>query len=53
MYTNSLVNADSFYTNFANTTFQKNPIPHWTRTYYETEILSLMRFLDFLVTDST
>ena len=30
-YTNSLVNADSFYGNFTNTTFQKNPIPHLTR----------------------
>ena len=31
MYTNSLVNADSFYANFNNTTFQKVPIPHLTR----------------------
>ena len=31
-YTNSLVNADSFYANFTNTTFQKIPIPHLTRT---------------------
>ena len=30
-YTNSLVNAGSFYTNFPNTTFQKIPIPHLTR----------------------
>ena len=29
--TNSLVNADSFYANFTNTTFQKIPIPHLTR----------------------
>ena len=48
-YTNSLVNADSFYTNFTNTTFQKISIPHLTRTYYETEITSLMRnFLFFI-----
>ena len=32
MYTNSLVNTDSFYMNFTNTTFQKIPIPHLTRT---------------------
>ena len=38
---------DSFYANFTkicpyfNTTFQKIPIPHLTRTYYETEIPSL------------
>ena len=30
MYTNSLVNADLFYENFTNTTFQKIPIPHLT-----------------------
>ena len=30
--TNSLVNADSFYANFTNTTFQKIPIPHLTHT---------------------
>ena len=30
-YTNSLVNADSFYENFTITTFQKIPIPHLTR----------------------
>ena len=29
-YTNSLVNADLFYVNFTNTTFQKIPIPHLT-----------------------
>ena len=28
-YTNSLVNADSFYANFTNTTFQKIPITHF------------------------
>ena len=27
-YTNSLVNADLFYVNFTNMTFQKIPIPH-------------------------
>ena len=32
IHTNSLVNADSFQANFANTTFQKIPIPHLTRT---------------------
>ena len=32
MYTNSLVNADSFYANFTSTTFQKIPIPHSTST---------------------
>ena len=31
-YTNSLVNADLFYVNFTNMTFQKNPIPHLTLT---------------------
>ena len=31
-YTNSLVNADSFYANFTNMTFQKIPIPHLTRS---------------------
>ena len=31
-YTNTLVNADSFYANFTNTTFQKIIIPHLTRT---------------------
>ena len=31
-YTNSLDNADSFYAKFTNTTFQKIPIPHLTRT---------------------
>ena len=29
-YTNSLVNSDSFYVNFNNTTFQKISIPHLT-----------------------
>ena len=32
MYTKSLVNTNSFYTNFTNTHFQKVPIPHLTRT---------------------
>ena len=27
-YTNSMVNANPFYANFTNTTFQKIPIPH-------------------------
>ena len=31
-YTKSLVNMNSFYTNFTNTHFQKVPIPHLTRT---------------------
>ena len=31
-YTNSLVNGDSSYKNFTNTTFQKFPISHLTRT---------------------
>ena len=35
-YTNSLVNADSFYANFTNTTFQKEP-----RYMYLTQIPSL------------
>ena len=30
-YTNSLINADSFYANFTNKTIQKIPIPHLTR----------------------
>ena len=32
LYTKSLVNINSFYTNFTNTHFQKDPIPHLTRT---------------------
>ena len=32
LYTNSLVNADLFYANFTNTSFQKIPIPHLTCT---------------------
>ena len=32
VYTNSLVNADLFYANFTNMTFQMIPIPHLTRT---------------------
>ena len=32
LYTKSLVNTNSFYTNFTNTHFQKVPIPHLTRT---------------------
>ena len=32
LYTNSLVNADSFYENITNMTFQKIPIPHLTST---------------------
>ena len=35
MNCNSLVNTDSFYTKFTNTTFQKVHIPHLTHTYYE------------------
>ena len=31
-YTKSLVNTNSFYTNFTNTHFQNIPIPHLTRT---------------------
>ena len=31
-YTYSLINVDSFYANFTNTTFQKICIPHLTRT---------------------
>ena len=31
-YTNSLVNADLFYANFTNMTFQKIPFPHLTHT---------------------
>ena len=38
-YTNSLVNADSFYENFTNATFQKVPISHLTRTYCEIRIM--------------
>ena len=38
IYTNSLVNADSFYANFTNTTFQKEP-----RYMYLTRIPSLTR----------
>ena len=53
-YTNSLVNADSFYANLTNTTFQKIPIPHLKCKYYETEISSLTRILlDFVWTDTT
>ena len=32
LYTKSLVNTNSFYTNFTNTHFQKVPISHLTRT---------------------
>ena len=32
VHTNSLVKANLFYANFTNTTFQKIPIPHLTRT---------------------
>ena len=32
IYTNSLVNVDSFYVNFTNRTFQKFPIPHLTHS---------------------
>ena len=32
VYTNSLINTDSFYANFTNTTFQKIPIPLLART---------------------
>ena len=39
-YTNSLVNADSFCTNFTNTTFQKNSHSS-LNTSYETEIPSV------------
>ena len=35
MNCNSLVNTDSFYTKFTNTTFPKVHIPHLTRAYYE------------------
>ena len=31
-YTESLVNTNLVYTNFTNTHFQKDPIPHLTRT---------------------
>ena len=41
LYTKSLVNTISFYTNFTNPHFQKVPIPHLTRT--KTEIPSLTR----------
>ena len=48
-YTNSLVNADSFYANFTDMNFRKIPIPHLTRKYYETEIPSLTQILlDFV-----
>ena len=42
-YTNSLVNADSFYTYFTNTTFQKKPHSS-LNTYYKTESPSLTWF---------
>ena len=41
VYTNFLVNTDSFYANFTNRTFQKIPIPQLTRPMCETEIPSL------------
>ena len=34
-YTNSFFNANSFYVNFTNMTFQKIPIPHLTCMYYD------------------
>ena len=42
MYTKSLVNTNSLYTNFTNRYFQNVPIPHFN-TYFETEIPSLTR----------
>ena len=42
-YTKFLVNTNSFYKNFTDTHFPKVPIPHLTRTYYETEIPSVTR----------
>ena len=41
-YTKSLVNTNSFYTNFTNKHFQKVPIPQ-LNTYYKKEIPSLTR----------
>ena len=41
-YTKSLVNMNSFYTNFTNTHFQKVLIPHLTRTI-KPKVLSLTR----------
>ena len=43
IYTKSLVNADSFYTNFANTTFQKISVSHLT------EIPSLTWIISFFI----
>ena len=42
IYTNSLVNADTFYANFTNTTFQKITIPHLTRTMKQ----KVLQYLD-------
>ena len=51
MYTKSLVNTNSLYTNFTNRYFQNVPIPHFN-TYFETEIPSLTRIsLHFVLTD--
>ena len=56
-YTNSLVNADSFYSNFTNKTFQKIPIPsrsmsqkflHWRKfffSFYQLVPLNLLNMI--------
>ena len=47
LYSNSLVNVDSFYTNFTKATFQKIPIPHLTCTMKH-KFLSEREFLFIL-----
>ena len=47
-YSNSLVNADSFYANFNNKTFQKIHIPHLTNTMKQNFPL-LMRITNFFI----
>ena len=47
-YTDSLVNADSFYADSTNTTFQKIPIPHWNWMRYTDLISTVVDFSKFL-----
>ena len=47
-YTNSLVNADLFYANFTNTTFQKElSADSFTYTYISTYILTFLHYAKF------
>ena len=52
IYTNSLVNAKSFYANFTNMIFQNVPIPHLTLTMKQ-KLLHYHIFFRFVLTDFT